>query len=166
VYGSTRQYAEALAAQLEVTAGDLYTPGSVSVAPGDPIVVLAPIHGPRHDGVAFIKNLPREVVDSNPIALVTVGMSIDAVAATADAAGNLLGQLSDRVTRFYVPGRLNYSQLSPKHSAVMKGIVGALRVKPRKSDNERSMIDMFGKDTDRVDLARLEPVVEWVEQRA
>ena len=35
-----------------------------------------------------------------------------------------------------------------------------------RSDNERAMIDAYGKDTDRVDLNRLDVVEEWVRQRS
>ena len=45
------------------------------------------------------------------------------------------------MARFYLPGRINYSELSGAHKAVMAGIVGALRLELRKSGNERNMID-------------------------
>ncbi|WCZ39931.1 flavodoxin domain-containing protein [Corynebacterium jeddahense] len=164
VYGSTREYAEALGERLGVSVSGLEHPEQVEA--DGPVVVLSPIHGPNHTGVKFVRSLPEAVVKQWPVALVTVGMSLDDYAVQTDAAAGLLGERAERVTRFYVPGRLNYSELSSAHSAVMKGIVGALRLKPRKSDNERAMIDAYGKDTDRVDLNRLDVVEEWVRQRS
>ena len=67
--------------------------------------------------------------------------------------------------RFYLPGRLNYSQLNAQHKGVMRTLITALKIKPRKSDNERNMIDTYGKDVDRVDLARLEPIVDWANKQ-
>lgn len=57
---------------------------------------------------------------------------------------------------------MNYSTLSGAHKTVMAGIVGPLRLKPRKSANERNVIGTCGKAVDRVDLARLDALVEWV----
>ena len=166
-YGSTREYAEVLGERLGVEpVGFGGEPVDVPAAPGEPLVVLSPVHGPNHPGVKFVKDLDAEVVESRPIALVTVGMTLIDDAITQDTTAKLLGHdLSERVTRFYLPGRMNYSELSPKHAGVMRGIVGALRLKPGKTANERSMIDMYGKDTDNMDLTRLEALAEWVEGR-
>lgn len=162
-YGSTQQYAEALAARLGATAEALPDPKLVPVAAdAGPIVVLAPAHGPKNDGVAFIKKLEDTALANRPTCLATVGMTLDAEAAAADASAELLGTRADLVQRFYLPGRMNYSELTGSHKTVMRGIITALRLKPGKTENERAMIDAYGRDVDRVDLARLDPIVEWV----
>lgn len=164
-YGSTQQYADALAQRLGTVAQQLPAPSAVSAdASAGPIVVLAPAHGPMHDGVKFVLALDTEILRARPIAVVTVGMTLDEEAVSKDATADLLGPRADHVARFYVPGRMNYSELSGAHKTVMAGIVGALRLKPRKSANERNMIDTYGKDIDRVDLSRLDPVVEWARE--
>ena len=157
-YGSTKQYAEALAERLNTTAQEI----SNAPALTGPTVILAPAHGPLHDGVKFLKQLDTNQVEQTPIALVTVGMTIDEEVEKADAAGKLLGGLAPHVKRFYLPGRLNYSELNAQHKGVMRTLITALKLKPRKNDNERNMIDIYDQDVDRVDLARLEPIVEWV----
>lgn len=163
-YGSTRQYADALAGRLGAVAEQIPAPSSVSSdATAGPIVVLAPAHGPMHDGVKFVLALDGAVLRSRPIALATVGMTLDDEAASKDATGDLLGVSAEHVARFYLPGRMNYSALSGAHKTVMAGVVGGLRLKRRKSANERNMIDTYGKDVDRVDLSRLDPVVQWVQ---
>ncbi|AKV59453.1 flavodoxin domain-containing protein [Corynebacterium riegelii] len=160
-YGSTRQYAEALAKQLNTTAQQIPDAPALN----GPTVILAPAHGPLHDGVKLIKQLDPNQVEQIPIALVTVGMTIDEEVEKADATGKLLGGLAPHVKRFYLPGRLNYSQLNVQHKGVMRTLITALKIKPRKSDNERNMIDTYGKDVDRVDLARLEPIVDWANKQ-
>ena len=157
-YGSTRQYAEALAGRLGTVAREL--PATLD-ATGGPVVVLSPVHGPSHPGVRFIKSLPA--ID-RPLALVTVGMTPVDAARHDDASGPLLGDRAGQVTRFYLPGRLNYSELTTAHRWAMKALVGALRLKRERTENEQAMVDSYGRDTDRVDLTLLDPVVEWAQR--
>lgn len=157
-YGSTRQYAEALAGRLGTVAREL--PATLD-ATGGPVVVLSPVHGPSHPGVRFIKSLPAIV---RPLALVTVGMTPVDAARHDDASGTLLGDRAGQVTRFYLPGRLNYSKLTTAHRWTMKALVGALRLKRERTENEQAMVDSYGRDTDRVDLTLLDPVVEWAQR--
>ena len=120
VYGSTREYAEELASLLDDTAQPI--PSSPPQADG-PVVVLSPIHGPSHAGAKFVKSLPADV----PVALVTTCMSTNA--SETDPARSILGGRADSVERFYLPGRLNYSEMSVKHKMVMRGLVTALKAK-------------------------------------
>lgn len=157
-YGSTRQYAEALAGRLGTVAREL--PATLDPA-GGPVVVLSPVHGPSHPGVRFIKSLPA--ID-RPLALVTVGMTPVDAARHDDASGPLLGNRAGQVTRFYLPGRLKYSELTTAHRWAMKALVGALRLKRERTENEQAMVDSYGRDTDRVDLTLLDPIVEWAQR--
>ncbi|MCG7254918.1 flavodoxin domain-containing protein [Corynebacterium hadale] len=164
VYGSTKQYAEELARRLGTTAQEI--PDSAEVpddAAEGPIIVLAPAHGPMNAAAKFVKSLPEATIQARPMCVVTVGMTLDHVVQETDPTAELLGDRADQVQRFYLPGRLNYSELTTAHLGVMRGIVGALKLKPRKSENERSMIEMYKKDTDRVDLSRLDEIVAWAE---
>ena len=164
-YGSTQQYAEELASRLGTTAEPLPSPSVVTAgADAGPIVVLAPAHGPLHDGVKFLQQLPSEVLAARPARLVTVGMTLDEEAVRADGAGALLGKLKDSVTRFYLPGRMHYSELSGAHKTAMRGLINMLKLKPGKTDNERNMIATYSKDVDRVDLTRLAPVEAWAKE--
>ena len=157
-YGSTRQYAEALASRLGTVAREL--PATLD-ATGGPVVVLSPVHGPSHPGVRFIKSLPA--ID-RPLALVTVGMTLVDVARHDDAPGTFLGDRAGQVTRFYLPGRLNYSELTTAHRWTMKALVGALRLKRERTENEQALVDSYGQDIDRVDLTLLDPVVQWAQR--
>lgn len=163
-YGSTKQYADALAARFGVTPqeiGDNSAP-LIDASAADPIVILAPIHGPSHPGVKLIKELPGDVVKRRPIALATVGMTLEHVAYDQDPTGRLLGDRAGCIHRFYLPGRLFYSELSRKHRNIMKGVVTAMKMLRSTGENERMMIETYRKDVDRVDLGKLAPVAEWV----
>lgn len=163
VYGSTQQYAEALAERLSTEANEVPEPGRVDAADGAPLIVLSPIHGPVHHGANFVKGLSEDVVDKRPIALVTVGMMLDDVAVAVDPAKTALENRAESVKRFYLPGRMNYSELAPEHHRIMEGRISALKEKSEKTANDEMMIDAFGRDVDRVDLSRLDSIIEWVD---
>ena len=62
-YGSTKQYAEELARRVEVEVVPIAEAEEVSEDPAaGPIVVLAPAHGPMHEGVKFVRSLANEVL--------------------------------------------------------------------------------------------------------
>lgn len=161
VYGSTREYAEELAARVGTTAQPI--PATEPALASGPVVILAPAHGPMNDAAKFALSLTDEVCKTHPVAVVTTGMTLDEEVAAKDPTADLLRGRAGQTTRFYLPGRMNYSELSSQHKAVMKGLITALRMKPGKTANERNMIDMYGRDVDRVDLSRLDPIVEWIE---
>lgn len=164
VYGSTRQYAEELARRLGTTAQEIPGPDEVSAAAEEgPIIVLAPAHGPMNAAAKFAKAIPESAIQARPTCVVTVGMTLDHVVQETDPTAELLGDRAARIKRFYLPGRLNYSELTAAHLGVMRGIIGALKLKPRKSENERAMIAGYKKDIDRVDLSRLDEIVAWCE---
>lgn len=158
-YGSTRQYAQELATRLGTQALSFHDAAAALAAdPDATLMVLSPVHGPMNAGAKFISELDLK---SLQVALCTVGMTLDELATKKDGAAKSLGSKADKVARFYLPGRLNYSELSQAHRSTMWTVVNMLKVKPMKSDNDRMMIDTFDRDVDRVDLRRLDAVVEW-----
>jgi len=158
-YGSTRQYAEALATQLGTVAQEFpEDPSRIDVPPAAPLIVLSPVHGPAVAGADLLKKLD---LTGTPAALCSVGMTLSEEARDKDRSAGLLGEKKDAVTRFYLPGRMNYSELTGRHRTIMRTIITAIRMKPGKSDNDRAMIDANDRDVDRVDLAELDPVVAW-----
>ncbi len=163
-YGSTKQYADALAEHFGKSAEEITddTAALISAASPDPLIILSPVHGPAHPGVKLIKALSEDVLRYRPVALATVGMTLDHVTQSQDPAGKLLGDRAQWVSRFYLPGRLNYSELSKKHHKMMEGIVFGLKLTGAKGENENMIVDTYGKDVDRVDLSRIEPIVQWV----
>lgn len=152
VYGSTRDYALVLGERLGVEPSDLSVP-----LPADQqgLIVLSPIHGPSVPGADIANAAVRE---GRPVALAGVGMTLPDVAKQKDG---LRRHVDTSVRRFYLPGRLCFSTMDPKHKAVLASITQALKLKPRKNANERNMIAMFGKDTDWFDITALDPIIEW-----
>lgn len=153
VYGSTRQYAEALAKRLGCEALELDAPVPDD---GTPVIFLSPAHGPSVPAAKAAKEFGQR--GNRKVAVAVVGMTILEEARKKDF---LSAMVDDATTRFYLPGRLNYSELKPAHRATMAGIIAALRLKPKKSANERAMIDAYNKDVDKVELSELDAVVDW-----
>lgn len=152
VYGSTKQYADKLAELLSTTAAPFD-----AVVPNDnqPLIALSPVHGPVISATKFIS----EFKDSQrSLAVVGVGMTLIADAREKD---QMKSMVNERVARFYLPGRMNYSELSAKHSAIMAGIIKVLRLKPKKSANDKAMIEAYGNDVDNVDFTELERIIDW-----
>ncbi|AZA11106.1 flavodoxin domain-containing protein [Corynebacterium gerontici] len=154
IYGSTRTYALALAQQLGVEALDFSHP----VAEGEPVIVMSYVHGPVIPALHYIR---EHNLQDHPLAVVAVGMTPLADAQRKD---QLASHLGADVARFYLPGRLFYSELQPKHRAVMRSLVALLRPKPRKSDAEMAILEGYGKDIDCRDMAALEPIVAWAQE--
>ncbi|RNE48530.1 flavodoxin domain-containing protein [Corynebacterium alimapuense] len=158
-YGSTGDYARALAQRLGTTAQEIPADASQCEIGGtDPLILLSPVHGPSMAAADFLKH---NDLGDRPVAVCAVGMTLAEEARSKDRCASLLGRKAATVTRFYLPGRLNYSTLSGKHRNIMRAIVGSLRLKPNKSANEHAMIADYDRDIDRVDLAELDPVVDW-----
>ncbi|ALC05411.1 hypothetical protein CDES_04845 [Corynebacterium deserti GIMN1.010] len=161
-YGSTKQYADDLATRLGTTAVDFEQARTdLQAQPGAILVVLSPVHGPSLPGAKFITDLSSSELDGHRVALCTVGMTLDDAVIKKDGAAKALGGKAKNVTRFYLPGRLNYSELSNTHRATMWTVVNMLKAKPMKNDNDKMMIDTFDTDVDRVDLSRLDEVEQW-----
>ncbi|GAB3694649.1 flavodoxin domain-containing protein [Corynebacterium nasicanis] len=157
-YGSTADYAHALAARLGVTALPLADAPALSGS-AEPLVVLSYVHGPLIPAASFVS---KHDLGGRPVAVCAVGMTLLDVARAKD---QLAGSVPEGVARFYLPGRLSYSTMSRKHRMIMWGIIKALQAKREgdRSPNEQAMIDSHDRDTDRVDLGELDQVVAWVE---
>ncbi len=153
-YGSTKAYAQELAARLGTDALDTTHP-----IPADgPVIVLGPVHGPKMPALQYVD---RHQLQHRKLAVVAVGMTDPVIAAEKD---QMRHHLPEHVARFYVPGRLFYSELSHKHLNIMRSVVALLKAKPLKSAAEKALIAGFGKDIDHTDLAALDPIVRWAQQ--
>ncbi|AKE41774.1 Flavodoxin domain [Corynebacterium kutscheri] len=148
-YGSTEKYAHELGRLLDCEP----QPIGVDVAQTDTVIVLSPVHGPSIPAAAYAKKLSNQ-----RIAVVAVGMTLLEVAKKKDQLANMV---DSRCARFYLPGELSYSTMNAAHRATMAGVCAALKLKPHKTDNDRSMIAMYDQDTSRMDFSLLDEIVSW-----
>lgn len=162
-YGSTRRYAEELARQLHARIYPLANAGAVPAGEKDPLIVLSAVHGAAMPAADYVRR-HHDLVENRPVAVVNVGMTLLEDARRKDPLRRVLGEKAEKVERFYLPGRMAYSELSRKHRLVMRGVVSAIKAKPQKNANDWAMIDNYGRDVDWTDMGELEPIVAWCEQ--
>ena len=163
-YGSSKEYADAFAQQCGVDAmtwTDLRTLRPQLAAGAGPVVVFSYVHGPRVPGAEGAIAAWKE---GRPTAICFVGMILVDKARADDGFAN---QVGEGIKRFYLPGRLNYSELNTAHATVMKGIIQVIKLKPRpmRSENDQAMIDSYKHDVNRVDVSELAPVLAWANRR-
>ncbi|MCS4489937.1 flavodoxin domain-containing protein [Corynebacterium sp. ES2794-CONJ1] len=151
-YGSSRDYAEELAQRLSTHA---HTLDAAVPKDGQPVVFFSFIHGPVIPAVEGAAALGEY---QPPIALAVVGMSPVDYAREKDS----LARLAPHYQRFYLPGRLIYSQLSTKHKTMMRALAAGIALKPLRNPAEQNILDTFGRDIDLVNFAELDPIEQWI----
>lgn len=157
-YGSTRRYSEVLAAELRAPLFRLDDAPPIDSFPFNAAIVLAPNYAGQFAGLDYAAELARQAI---PVAFAAVGMTDPQVARRKDPVGSALGDLADEVPRFYLPGRLFYSELSRVHRAALWTVTRVLKQKPSRTPVEDAMIDGYGKDLDYVDVELVRPLVNW-----
>lgn len=161
VYASSKEYAEKLAEILTdqgitAKAFDADVPVPIDDCP---VVVFSYVHGPSIPAVKVASEIIEESADGRKVAAVAVGMTPLEDARRKDQLKSLAPECC---ARFYVPGRLFYSNVQANHKAILTSIVTALKLKPRKSETEKALIAGYNKDLDTMDFAELDQIVEWI----
>lgn len=162
-YGSSREYAEEFARRHGVQALTLDdAPQALLDAPEDtPLVVFAANHAGMSAGAKFLSEHAAELAGRRR-ALATVGMTLLAEAREKDVMARALGKAADQVARFYLPGRMKYSELSRVHKATMWTMHQMLKGKKNRSANEQAMFDDYDRDVSRMDFAELDALDRWL----
>ncbi|MDU0478242.1 flavodoxin domain-containing protein [Staphylococcus chromogenes] len=161
-YGSSREYAEECARRIGVAAFELEeAPEAIVTSAADtPLVVFAPNHAGMSAGAKFFVEHAAELKGRRQ-ALATVGMTLLDDVRASDPMARALGATAGEVTRFYLPGRMNYSELSRVHKATMWTMHQMLKAKKNRSANEQAMFDDYDRDVSRMDFAELAPIEAW-----
>lgn len=164
-YGSSREYAEEFARRLGVVAYSLDdAPEAIIQASEEtPLVIFAANHAGTSHGAKFLVEHAAELAGRRQ-ALATVGMTLSDEVRASDPIARALGANADNVVRFYLPGRMNYSELSRAHKAMMWTMHQMLKGKKNKTPNEQAMFDDYDRDVSRMDFAELDPIAAWVQQ--
>lgn len=153
-YGSTRQYASALAGRLGVPAIDLADTAPAHDA--DPLIVLAPIYATRILGRRRIIRAIRG--SSGRAALVVVGLSPADDPGRAALAARLTTATRRPVATFHVRGELDPGRLTRVDHILVSALRRALSRTP---DEPMARLLLPGDRVDLVDEATLDPVVAW-----
>ena len=136
---------------------------ALSTRPTAPVVVFTPNYAGSFGGANLIKTVARANPDRK-LALAVIGMTLLEEAREKDPARAALDDVSERVQRHYLPGRMLFSAMSRKHRAMLWVMTRMIKGKANPSPNEEQIVDAYGKDTDRVDFAELDALVEWLNE--
>lgn len=155
-YGSTERYARECARRHGTEAVPLE---DAQVEGAEKIVVFSPNYAGQ---VAGAKWLMGHDVAGKKVALAIVGMTLSEEVRAKDPIAAALDEKASEITRFYLPGRLAYSELNRVHKGVMWGLNKMLKAKKNRTANEEAMYASYGTDEDRVDFAELDPIDAWL----
>ncbi|WKD61549.1 Flavodoxin domain protein [Corynebacterium ciconiae DSM 44920] len=157
-YGSTERYARELAARVGASCITLDDATSQPPHRG-PVVIVSPNYAGQFRGVDLARSVAHQGV---PVAFAAVGMT---PLSQARAKDQLLGVLEcASIERFYLPGRLAYSEISRVHRAALWTLTKVLRAKTSLSVAEQELLDGYGKDISRIDFAELDPIEAWLQR--
>ncbi|AKK02751.1 flavodoxin domain-containing protein [Corynebacterium epidermidicanis] len=161
-YGSSKEYAEEFARRHNVSAHPLDdAPEALIADPQSPLVIFAANHAGMNAGAKFFSEHLTEL-DGRRLALATVGMTLLDDVRASDPMARTLGDAKDAVQRFYLPGRMNYSELSKVHKATMWTMHQMLKAKKTRTANEQAMFDDYDRDVSRMDFAELDAIDQWL----
>ncbi|WP_151640417.1 flavodoxin domain-containing protein [Corynebacterium sp. 11A] len=156
-YGSTERYARELAARVAAPCMTLDDATSQLGEHTGCVVVLSPNFGGQFRGVEWARSLSQQGIAT---AFVAVGMTPLPQAREKDQLRGVVN--CPDIARFYLPGRLAYSELSRMHRATMWTMTKLLRAKPSLSVAEQAIVDGYGKDISRIDFSELAPIEAWL----
>lgn len=163
-YGSTERYARWIA---EETGADLFKTSETSaakLAKYDVLVFGGGLYEVNILGISLLKNNYGKLKDKN-IAVFSVGaspLSQKALSAVMDK--NFSKEMRQNIRLFHLRGALNYDKMSPKHKFMMRMLKRMLdSKKPEELDeDERSILQTFGQNTDFVNKDSIRPIVEYI----
>lgn len=167
-YGSTKKYAEWISDELKC---DLSEKGTISVKELDQYDVIVYGGGLYAGGVngidIFTKNYDR--LKNKKLVLFTCGIAdtnkqqnIDHILKGISKVFN--DEMFEKIKIFCLRGSMDYSKLSFKHSIMMKMLRSVIQRKNQSelSDEERQLLDTFGKSINFMNKDSITPIIEYV----
>ena len=166
-YGSARRYAQELSKQTDIPA--------VSYQEAPPLSKLETIVyiGALYAGgvLGLTKTLRRQSFGEHQrLVIVTVGLADPDILQNRENIRNALqkqipAQLYGRAAVFHLRGAIDYQALSLGHRTMMALLHRSLQKKPAEewSEEDKALMETYGKQTDFVDFASLRPIVNEIQ---
>ena len=164
-YGSTKQYAQWIAAALGADLLALTKQSAQNLAAYDIIVCGGGLYAGQIAGMPLIRKY-FPAWKSKPVALFTVGLvppqNLEYYRELLRR--QLSPEMHAKIRAFHFPGGIDYSRLSARHRAVMNVLRFALKRKnPQKlSDDERAILASFGKAVNAAEESNIEPLLGYI----
>lgn len=165
LYGSSEKYAKWICEELN---GDLFETDKVEIntlLDYDTIIVGGGIYA---SSITAIKNITKnydKIKDKNIIVFSVGFASTDNEKFYQSVIDkNFTDEMKTNIKFFYFRGALNYSKMTFIHKSMMgmlKKFVAKKNVEDLTED-DKMLIDTFGKETDFTDKKSIEPLLKWV----
>ena len=162
-YGVTKKYAETLGEMTDTKvinyrqAKDQLTADSY-----DTIVYM----GSLYAGVATgLKETAKLFPSDCKIIIVTVGLMSPELLdknIKKSVQSQVPKEIFDKADRFHLQGAIDYSILSKKHKMMMGVLCKALKLKPKKTADDKALIDSYNKSLYLVDFNKLDHIKRYM----
>jgi menaquinone-dependent protoporphyrinogen IX oxidase len=166
-YGSTKQYAEWIASELN---GDIYELSKLpkNVIGKYSIIILGGgLYAGHISGLNILKNNFENIADKKFV-IFTCGMSNpndeDAIKYIQKGLEKSIPQnIKGKIKVFHLRGSMNYSELKPLHKFMMSIVNKVLMKKEREklSEDEKEILETYGKAFNFINKDTIKPIIEY-----
>lgn len=160
-YGSTRQYAQWIARDL---GAELLGRSNVSPASLREYDVVVYGGGLYAGGIAGVDLVVKHPCPS--LVVFTVGLANPAITDYSEILNrNFSPEQREKLKVFHLRGAMDYSRLGPVHRgmmAMMKKMTIGTKAPDDRTDEDRLMLETYGKSVDFIEEASITPLVEYV----
>ncbi|MDR0767392.1 MAG: flavodoxin domain-containing protein [Methanosarcinales archaeon] len=159
-YGSTKQYAEWIAEELEAQTFESAKVKSADLAAYDVVIYGGGLYAGTINGVKTVAE-----ANCNKLVVFTVGLEhVTAVDCADIMAKAFAPELLPTITAFHLRGRMDYKKMGLIHKGMMAVVKYEAEKKPADKHTrfDDFVLETYGKEVDFVDRATIMPLVEFV----
>ena len=165
-YGSTKKYAQWIAEELSCDAKEIKTVSTDALKNYDVIIHGGGLYAGGVSGLdRLIKDFPA--LRDKKIILFTCGLADpqsekNVTQIESNIAGKIPREMYDEITQFHFRGGIDYSRLSVVHRMMMWMLCHVMKKKGYESlsDEDRLMLDTYGKKIDFTDKSSIKPLID------
>ena len=164
VYGSSKTYAQHIAAALSLEAEDINTADTASA---DCLVIVGGLYAGSMIGLKkAISKLPEQA----ELVVVSVGIAdpekqTNAEKIDKDIYKSIPSDIQARTRVFHLRGCMDYMVMSPKHRAMMWMLCKYIKKKGPRNEEDQSILNTYGERIDFINLETAGPVIEYLKSR-
>jgi menaquinone-dependent protoporphyrinogen IX oxidase len=159
-YGSTKQYAEWIAEELEAQIFESAKVKSADLAAYDVVIYGGGLYAGTINGVKTVAE-----ANCNKLVVFTVGLEhVTAIDCADIMAKAFAPELLPTITAFHLRGRMDYKKMGLIHKGMMAVVKYEAEKKPADKHTrfDDFVLETYGKEVDFVDRATIMPLVEFV----
>lgn len=167
-YGSTKQYAEWIAEELNADLLDVNDAKIQNTEQYDTIIFGGAVYAGGIKGINFIvKNYAQ--LKNDKLIIFTCGIADPSVDINRE---NLIKNVLKKFTKasvdefalFHLRGAMDYSKMSFLHKTMMSALVKKIKNKSSLTDEERCILDTYGKTVNFVDKSTIWPIIRYAKE--